>query len=256
MQMRRSAINLAALGALALPLWAALALAGTSAPDELQAGKIVYRRACANCHGADGKGDGVAAPLLDPRPRDFTRGIFKFRTTPSGSVPTLDDLARTETHGIPGTAMGQWAELSTSDLRAVLLYVESLSDKFRGAPPTPIAIPAEPPFTAASVKQGAKLYTDLDCAKCHGPEGRGDGPSAAELKDEWGYPIRPADLTQGQRLKRGGTPQDVYLTLYTGLMGTPMPSYAGALESSGQEWDLVHYVVSLSGGKGAVATAK
>lgn len=256
MQMRRWAMAMAALGALALAPWTTPASADASTPDELKAGKSVYLRACANCHGEQGKGDGVAASLLDPRPRDFTRGMFKFRTTPTGSVPTLDDLARTETHGLPGTAMGQWAELSTQDRRAVLLYIQSFSDKFRGEPPTPITVPPEPPLTAASLQQGARLYTELDCGKCHGPEGRGDGPSAAELKDEWGYPIRPADLTQGARLKRGATPKDIYLTLYTGLMGTPMPSYAGALENSGQEWDLVHYVVMLSGGPGTVATAK
>ena len=61
-------------------------------PDELKAGQFIYERSCVSCHGPRGAGDGVAAPQLDPRPRDFTRGMFKFRSTPSGTMPTLDDL--------------------------------------------------------------------------------------------------------------------------------------------------------------------
>ena len=66
----------------------------------------VYNHACAWCHGKDGRGDGPAAfsinKYLSPRPRDFTRGLFKLRSTPSGQVPTDDDLLRTIERGIPG----------------------------------------------------------------------------------------------------------------------------------------------------------
>ncbi len=78
-------------------------------PDELKAGKFIYERSCAICHGPRGAGDGLAAAQLDPAPRDFTRGLFKFRSTPSGTMPTLEDLARTVTHGVTGTAMNQWS---------------------------------------------------------------------------------------------------------------------------------------------------
>jgi mono/diheme cytochrome c family protein len=192
----------------------------------------------------------LAAPYLDPRPRDFTKGLFKFRSTPTGKVPTLDDLGRTVSHGLTGTAMGQWRELSTKDRRAVLLYIQTFSERFKTETTAPIKIPPEPPLTMESVKRGAKWYTEIECNKCHGPEGRGDGPSAAELTDDWDKrPIRPGDLTQGHRFKRGSTPKDIYLTLFTGLMGTPMPSVADTLENAEQEWDLVHYVYWLSRGK-------
>lgn len=255
MGMRGWLVGTIGLAAIALALWARAAQAGEVAtPEELRAGKFIYTRACANCHGAEGKGDGVAAPELDPRPRDFSRGLFKFRTTPNGAIPSLDDLARTVTHGLTGTAMGQWSELSAKDRRAVLLYVTSFSDRFRTETAQPIAIPPEPPLTPDSVKRGAKWYTEVECNKCHGTEGRGDGPSAAELKDDWDKrPIRPADLTQAPRFKRGATPQDIYLTLFTGLTGTPMPSYADTLPAKEDEWDLVHYVYWLSQGKGVAA---
>src|SRR2546427_258898 len=68
---------------------------------------------------------------------------------------------------------------------------------------------------------------------CHGERGHGDGPSAPQLKDETGLPIRPADLRYPARFKNGAQAIDVYRTLVTGLDGTPMPSYAGVFEDPG-----------------------
>ena len=114
-----------ALVALALPVGNTWAQAAATA-EELKAGKSIYVRACTSCHGDQGKGDGLAAPLLDPRPRDFTRGLFKFRSTASGKVPILDDLARTLTHGLTGTAMGQWRGVSAHNRRARRPYFPTL----------------------------------------------------------------------------------------------------------------------------------
>lgn len=234
-----------------VPMLAGTASAQSQAPaqsDDVKAGQFIYERSCVNCHGPRGQGDGVAAPQLDPQPRDFTRGLFKFRTTPSGTMPTLDDLERTVTHGITGTAMNQWSELSAADQRDVLLYIQTFSRSGWKAG-TPIVVPPEPAFTIESARRGVQAYALLQCAKCHGETGRGDGPSAADLKDSWERPIRPADLTIGSRYKRGSTPLDIYLTFFTGLMGTPMPSYAGTLQTPQDEWDLVHYVYALSQGR-------
>ena len=63
-------------------------------------GKAVYERRCVGCHGPNGDGNGPMATFLDPRPRDFRLGAFKFRTTPSGSLPTDGDLYRTLTRGL------------------------------------------------------------------------------------------------------------------------------------------------------------
>ena len=191
-------------------LWTATVQADERArPDELmKAGKFIYERSCVNCHGPRGAGDGVAAPQLDPRPRDFTRGVFKFRSTPSGTKPTFDDLERTVTHGVTGTAMNQWSELSAADRRAVLLYIETFS-RFGWQEGVPVTVPSEPSFTMQSAKRGAQAYERLQCSKCHGTTGFGDGPSAADLKDSWDRPIRPTDLTVGSRFKRGSTPRDI-----------------------------------------------
>ena len=236
--------------AVVLGCWQGPATSGEApTAEQLKRGKLVYERGCFVCHGTDGKGDGVAAPYLDPRPRDFTKGEFKFRTTPNGAIPTADDLARTITHGLNGTAMSPWLELSKSDLQAVIAYVETFSERFKTESATPIKVPPATPFDMAAVQRGQKWYNEIECGKCHGAEGRGDGPSAPELKDNWGFSIRPADLTQAARYKRGASPTDIYLTVFTGLTGTPMPSNAGNLEKPQDEWDLVYYVYWLSQGK-------
>ena len=234
----------------ALTWWGGVAhTAEASTADPLKAGKFVYERACLTCHGTEGKGDGIAAPHLNPRPRDFTRGVFKFRTTPDGAVPTDNDLDRTIKHGLNGTAMSPWAELSKQDMRNVIAYIQTFSEKFKQESPSPIKIPAQIAFSMGAVDRGKKWFAELECWKCHGTEGRGDGPSAAELKDSWDYPIRPTDLTRPSQYKRGASPVDIYTTFFTGLSGTPMPSYAETLEKAEHEWELVYYVYWLSQGK-------
>ena len=71
-------------------------------------GKAVYERHCVECHGTSGRGDGPSAAFLVPRPRDFTTGKYKIRTTETGSVPTDDDLIRSVRQGLYGTAMPAW----------------------------------------------------------------------------------------------------------------------------------------------------
>ena len=75
-------------------------------------GKRVYDRACGSCHGRSGDGKGPAAKYLNPPARDFTMGEYKFRSTPSGTIPTDDDIARTIIEGVNGTSMPAWKRAS------------------------------------------------------------------------------------------------------------------------------------------------
>ena len=215
----------------------------TSAQD-IEAGKLVYTGKCAQCHGDDGKGLGPAAERVFPKPRDFTRGIYKIRTTPSGTVPTDDDLLRSVTNGLPGTSMPGWSVLPERDRRQVVQYIKSFSEKFQEGAPTPITFPAEVPSSAESLARGQELYRDAECWQCHGDEGRGNGPSLPDLKDDWDHPIWPADLTQCWNFRGGSTRHDIFRAFMTGLSGTPMPSYADIFEPQ-QAWDLTNYVHSL-----------
>src|ERR1043166_6459885 len=83
-------------------------------------GKAVYVKWCAGCHGDGGAGDGAAATYMLPRPRNFTGGLYKIRTTASGQLPTDADLARAIDEGLPGSAMPGWkGRLSQAERRDV-----------------------------------------------------------------------------------------------------------------------------------------
>jgi cytochrome c oxidase cbb3-type subunit 2 len=87
----------------------------------------------------------------------------------------------------------------------------------------------------------------MECWKCHGQQGRGDGPSAATLTDSKDQPIRPynfADARDDSRFKCGGTNDDLYRIFMTGLDGTPMPSFADNIQPN-DAWDLVHFLRTL-----------
>lgn len=230
--------------ALAAALWAERFWAGAEAvPETLAQGKDVYQRKCAVCHGVEGKGDGPAAYLIFPKPRDFTSGRFKIRSTMT--LPTDQDLFRTITNGIPGTSMPSWASLKEEERWSLVAYVKSFSEKFKAEPPKPIAIPAPPPRSQKLLAKGKALYEEAGCFDCHGKTGKGDGPAAATLKDEWGYPIIPYDFTIPGRMKGGSTLKDLFRTLTVGIGGTPMPSYADSL-SEADRWAMAYYTLSLA----------
>jgi DMSO reductase family type II enzyme heme b subunit len=217
---------------------------GAASPQDVEAGKQVYTHKCAQCHGDDGKGMGPAADELFPRPRDFTRGVYKIRSTPSGTVPTDDDLLRSITNGLPGTSMPAWGVLPERERRQVVQYIKTFAAQFNEPAPTPITIPGEVPSSAESIGRGKELYRDAECWQCHGDEGRGDGPSLPDLKDDWNYPIWPANLTQCWNFRGGSTRHDIFRAFMTGLSGTPMPSFADIFEPA-QAWDLTNYVHSI-----------
>jgi cytochrome c553 len=74
-------------------------------------GARVYAQHCAVCHGPDGRGNGPAAPSLFPRPRDFSSGTFKYKSTAAGEAPTDEDLLRTVRDGLPASAMPYFSGL-------------------------------------------------------------------------------------------------------------------------------------------------
>ena len=219
-----------------------------SRPDgrALELGRVVYEQNCAICHGALGDGRGMAGMMVRTKPRNFRPGIFKFRSTPTGSLPTDEDLFETISRGLRGTGMIGQDDLPEAERRAVVVYLKTFSERFQSEKPqNPVPLPEPPTRTPELIAKGRKLYQKAECFKCHGTEGRGDGPSATDLKDDWGYPIQVTDLTRP--LKRGSTTEAIYRTMVTGLDGTPMPSYEGAL-SDEEFWALSSYVASLNTG--------
>jgi DMSO reductase family type II enzyme heme b subunit len=229
-------------------------------PASIQEGKKIYDEKCQWCHGIKGDGNGPAANFVYPKPRDFTKGEYKFRTTQSGEIPTDWDIYRTITEGLHGTTMYGWGDVLTDQQRWDLVaYLKTFSDRFKNEQYTKdqvLTIPFQgDPRKAdkALLEEGDKLYHDPNGAKCfmcHGNSGRGNGPSADTLTDDWNNKIWPADLTKGWDLRRGDSAEDIYCDISTGLEGSPMPSFKGALDADPQKdqqkrWALAYYVKSL-----------
>ena len=212
-------------------------------------GKALYVRYCIFCHGPEGDGRGESAPYLDPKARDFTKAVFKCRSTPNGSLPLDSDLYDTISRGIHASGMPSWKPLLRQERVDLVAYIKTFSSAFQEEKPgTPVVIPPEAANSAESVRRGSELFQSMNCWSCHGKDGRGHGPSAAALTDSKGYPITPFDFTGGTRFKCGETNQDMFRDLVTGLDGTPMPSFQAAM-SADQMWDVVHYIRSLSASK-------
>jgi mono/diheme cytochrome c family protein len=242
----------------------AAAAAHPAAPD----GATLYTQHCAACHGARGDGVGATSPYLETPARRFGEERFRLASTANG-VPTDDDLVAVVRNGIPGTAMPSFAHLSDGERKALAGHVLGLTRErlfakvFRKAeeeggadpaevaeavenmlrPGAPVEVPR--PFAAAtpeSITHGRQLYTQ-NCASCHGPEGRGDGPQVKDLRNENGLPTRPRDLTRGV-FKGGSDPARLYARIALGMPGTPMP--ASATLRPEEIADVINYIRSLS----------
>jgi DMSO reductase family type II enzyme heme b subunit len=223
---------------------------------DLALGKQVYEKRCAGCHGASGKGDGPAAELLVPPPRDFTAGKYKIRSV-AGQLASDQDLFRIITDGMPGTSMPAWRMLPEKERWALVAYLKTLTDAYRDAKVTPVEVPKEVAPSEASLRRGQKMFEAFECVKCHGQAGRGDPAPGSDLKDDWGHPIRPANLHKPWTFRGGSSRRDVVLRLLTGVAGTPMPAIADSLEDyrksddkdadvrEASVWDLANYVRSL-----------
>ena len=199
---------------------------GKQAPAASEVGKALYEDKCAHCHGIEGAGDGSAAENLLPRPRDFTRGIYKIRSTESGQLPTDQDLFDIISNGMPGSSMPAWSGLLTEDKRWELVaHIKTFHDSFEGASPRLIDVSGKVPYSEESVTKGEEFYTNLGCVDCHGVIGRGDGTSAPDLTDEWGFRTWPANLWHPWNFRGGATTEDIFKRFIGGIAGSPMPSF-------------------------------
>jgi len=214
-------------------------------------GRYVFKQQCAPCHGETGRGNGPWAAEMTVKPRDFRKGIFKYRTTPMGTQPTDDDLRRTIQRGVSGTAMPTFAKtLSDRDLTAILVYLKNLSPRWKESDRLVEAVdlPEAPEWFAQdeSLKKhtaaGQALFAQT-CVPCHGVRGAGDGPGSKGLTNVWGQAAIPADLRVDHH-RSGPQREDLFRTIAMGLDGTPMVGFRGAFKDE-QIWELVAAVEAL-----------
>ncbi len=233
--------------------------APASPADSPVKGRAVYIQQCAACHGLAGDGNGPAAVWLYPKPRNFSAGQFKIKSTPGQALPTDDDLLQSVTRGLPGSSMPSFSYLAEVERRDVVQYVKFLTARTEtfgkrvnlfeeaaasGALAQPVEVPSEPPITVQELTLGREMFQKMQCFLCHGQTGAGDGTQVPSLKDASGLPARPRDFNTG--LFRGGhLGRDLYLRINNGLPGTPMIPYGDEQMKPAERWALVHYVQSL-----------
>jgi mono/diheme cytochrome c family protein len=216
-------------------------------------GKQLYYRYCWGCHGFRGDGNGenwlppgsFLEPYLNIQPRNFASATFKCRSTPTGTLPTDQDLYNSLERGLNNSAMPSWITLTVQNRADLVAFIKTFSPRWKNEKAgDALNVPVEPKSTVESIKHGQELFQKLECWKCHGQEGRGDGPSASTLTDSNDQPIRPYNFAAGSRFKCGATNQDLYKIFMTGLDGTPMPSFADVIKPD-DAWDLVHFLRTL-----------
>ncbi len=258
-----------------------------SEPRQLMHGAMVFQQRCAGCHGETGDGGGPAATHLDPKPRDYRQGKFKFISTPRGSKPRRSDLERIIRRGAKGTSMPAFTFMSDEDMDAVIDYVTALS--YRGelelslisyskdeleekdsVDPNYVAevakaidanwssagdqlvspLTVNPKRTPESIAAGAKIFLSNNCVQCHGKDGRGGRNLGTQQipKDDWGHLAYAADLTSGM-LHGGRRPIDLYRRISVGINGSPMPGFAETFKDDPDKiWELVHFVLHVADG--------
>ncbi len=248
-------------------------------------GKELYDLRCSVCHGEQGAGDGVAADKLYPRPRDFTLGLFKYKTSP-GTIPARDeDLFRTIKYGLTGTAMPGWRKLMTDEqIKSLIPVIKRFDVSATWAPES--AEDEDFDDDGHYIKNNFTMFTEIEplkgqieysdesvakgkiafepCQECHGIEGRGNIRSGKQLTDDWGFRIWPRDLNKPWlwRVSNRSTQKDplqardeiiknIYSRLSIGIPGTPMPAHRA--EGEGNEdpvsledrWHIANFVYSL-----------
>ncbi len=219
--------------ALEYPQWETVAPGENASYNQraslVQRGHGVYLKYCVGCHGETGAGDGPAAARLITKPRDFRSGIYKFRSTDSGSLPLESDLDRTITRGLAQVSMPAFPLMPEGEKLAVIEFLKTFYPRWEEDKDSRVIVPVarSPEDLAAEERlwRGRMVYLQMGCGKCHGIDGRGTGATQTEYVDAWGHPQKAFDFTRGS-LKGGNAPEDIYRTFHTGLRSI-MPSFGG-----------------------------
>jgi len=247
----------------------------------VQEGREAYNRFCQGCHGPEGDGNGPAARFLRPRPRNFQVANFKFSSTRSGQLPTDEDLKRTITEGLMGSAMPGWDLLPARTVTALVAYIKTFSPKWNersAAPPIP---QVNDPYRgledkSAAIARGEAVYHGFaTCWTCHPSYVDTDkineylvameNPTRDAFRNNLfqsegkanseGEVVFPPDFKR-DFVRSGASIDDLYRSIGAGITGTAMPTWIDSMEipsAHGGEplirpndvWAAAYYVQSL-----------
>ena len=232
-------------------LIAALLLAhpAAAAPGDPDKGEAIYTLRCVGCHGDEGDGMGPAAERLNPPPRDFTMGFYKFRTTGFDDyVPNDADLMRMIRDGMPGTAMPGWGDLlSEAEMWDLIAYLKVFGGLEEEVPTDQVDYGEQVATSAESIAKGKALFKDR-CDECHGASGK--GVATKRLKDDGGARTWPRNLTKPWTFRASNEPRDIFSRISVGIPGTQMPSFADPKSKKiltiEERWHVANYVHSLA----------
>ena len=228
-------------------IFSATIFSQSNAENSSARGKRIYNNLCSSCHGVLGDGNGPVASTVSTKPRDFTSGTFKFRSTESGKLPTDQDLYKTISRGIKSTIMPAFSGLEENDRWEIVKYLKTFSPRFSDVGELPLEelkIENRILTSPESVSKGKLIYAQMKCGMCHGDKGDGNGPSSTGMVDVWENPVQPRDLISAHESKTAKDQIDIYRIFTTGLDGTPMPSYKDAMNDA-DRWHLANYVFEL-----------
>ena len=258
---------------------AANAVAAMNAEIQAERAKLtgddLYQDRCSTCHGDKGAGNGPAAKFLYPAPRDFTLGLFKYKTSPAKvQQPTDEDLFRTIKHGLTGTGMPAWGSvLSDDQIRDLVPVVKGFDTVGTWAPEdaededfdeetghylksdfiqiTKIEpVTGQIPFSKESVAQGKQAF-EKNCGPCHGNDGRGNPAVEKQLRDDWGKRIWPRDLSKPWTWRWSNVPESaeetirkIFTRFSVGIPGSRMPQQSSGI-SEEIRWHIANYEFTL-----------
>jgi mono/diheme cytochrome c family protein len=235
--------------------------------SDLNRGKSIYTEYCMACHGVKGDGKGVASKGMNPIPRDFTLGKFKFGNVLSGELPNDADFGQIIKKGLHGTAMLPW-DLSDVQVRIVMQYIKTFApavwegkDKTLGAPIIPTRDPYGLAHRDSAILRGKKVYHVVaQCWTCHRAYDTKENISNFNKEinnepikefDATMYDVKPQDSDYGVKttppdftwhsVRSAKSVEELYIRITAGVGGTAMPSWKDTL-SDDDVWAVSHYV--------------
>lgn len=144
----------------------------SSEVSAVDAGRVLYRRDCAWCHGSSGGGTSFGPNLNDA----LDGGAYTHFMLATGRMPLEDPTA---------DAVRGEARYDEDEIDSIVAYVET----FGGTGPDVPTLGA-----AGSLNRGAKIYLD-DCAACHSSTGAGGALTSGQVVPDL-YHASPLEVAE------------------------------------------------------------